>query len=912
MLIWVIPLVALAVIVYRMNGRIAQLEGNIEGLKRRLADVTQAIDREAIPRLPDAPADSDAILLEALTEKPEAAEPVQPPSDEESDADGPQPWSAAAKDQAEPVAAAAVASPVAKGDGIETALGTKWAVWVGGLALAFGGLFLVRYSIEAGWFGPAARLTMAAAFGLVLLGIGEFVRRTGFKVPVQGMDSAYVPSILTAAGAFTLFGAIYAAHAVYGFIGSGLAFTLLGMVGLGTLALALVHGLPMAGLGLIGALATPASVSSQSPNPWALFVYLAIVLVAAVAIARIRIWPMLATAAFAGVGLWALFYLVVAPVDPLVLLFVAAAMVAALALVWLRDAEAGEGVPNFSAPAITVAIFGAAIAIGMSQELPVVSPPYAAAIIAILLAAAVWRTQALPLLHSAGVAAVMMVLPVAVNRLEYPDMVDYPPALAEINALWPAGWALLALFLGAGLFVAARLVVAQPIRAAQWTGWAAIVPITVVASYWAIVGSPDIDLRYAALALALTLIYAAAAEYLARREDTPLVGSYAVSTALAGAGAAAVLTLHAGTSLVWTTALIGLAAALPALATRWRSYPALGWLSVAFFVVTSLRIAYDPSLVLAAWIPAIPSYGTLLLGYGLPALAFVYAAWQLARTTDGRPRLVMEVAGVLFVMLTVAALVRRAMTGGDVYTDELTLAEQAIYTLLALGAGGSLIAIGQRSPSVVMTYGSMALGCLSAFLIATLHFGLLNPLFTDESTGKIPVLNLLFLAYLLPAITAAGVALYARGKRPKWYSAMLGLLASLLAFAYLTLSVRRWYQGEFIGIWRDTTQLETYSYSALWLVFGVTLLVIGVRLHSWILRVASAALIAIAVLKVFLLDMAALEGVLRALSFIGLGAVLIGIGLFYQRLLTSSRPNSDNLVEATPPEPAQVVQPEPR
>ena len=38
-------------------------------------------------------------------------------------------------------------------------------------------------------------------------------------------------------------------------------------------------------------------------------------------------------------------------------------------------------------------------------------------------------------------------------------------------------------------------------------------------------------------------------------------------------------------------------------------------------------------------------------------------------------------------------------------------------------------------------------------------------------------------------------------------------------------------------------------------------------------------------LKVFLIDMAYLEGFLRALSFIGLGAVLIGIGLFYQRML---------------------------
>jgi uncharacterized membrane protein len=82
--------------------------------------------------------------------------------------------------------------------------------------------------------------------------------------------------------------------------------------------------------------------------------------------------------------------------------------------------------------------------------------------------------------------------------------------------------------------------------------------------------------------------------------------------------------------------------------------------------------------------------------------------------------------------------------------------------------------------------------------------------------------------------------------------------------------------------------VETYSYSALWLLLGVVVLAIGVRLGSQVLRIASAALIAAAVLKVFLFDMSELEGVLRALSFIGLGAVLIGIGLFYQKLLTGA------------------------
>ena len=39
------------------------------------------------------------------------------------------------------------------------------------------------------------------------------------------------------------------------------------------------------------------------------------------------------------------------------------------------------------------------------------------------------------------------------------------------------------------------------------------------------------------------------------------------------------------------------------------------------------------------------------------------------------------------------------------------------------------------------------------------------------------------------------------------------------------------------------------------------------------------------VAKVFLFDMADLAGIWRALSFIGLGLVLVGIGYLYQRVL---------------------------
>ena len=75
-----------------------------------------------------------------------------------------------------------------------------------------------------------------------------------------------------------------------------------------------------------------------------------------------------------------------------------------------------------------------------------------------------------------------------------------------------------------------------------------------------------------------------------------------------------------------------------------------------------------------------------------------------------------------------------------------------------------------------------------------------------------------------------------------------------------------------------TTDAEQYAYSAVWLVFGVVLLAVGVALKSQAVRLASAAVVILTVLKVFLVDMGDLTGFYQAISFIGLGAVLMGIG----------------------------------
>ncbi|MGT2468121.1 hypothetical protein ACVOMV_30100 [Mesorhizobium atlanticum] len=102
----------------------------------------------------------------------------------------------------------------------------------------------------------------------------------------------------------------------------------------------------------------------------------------------------------------------------------------------------------------------------------------------------------------------------------------------------------------------------------------------VLTALWLTFGDIDRDLGYALPALLLMLVFAVGGEWIARAEQPPLAGGPAVSFALGGAGVAGLLMLHMAFGSGWTTVLLGAAAILPALATRWRSYPALGWIAV--------------------------------------------------------------------------------------------------------------------------------------------------------------------------------------------------------------------------------------------------------------------------------------------------------------------------------------------
>ncbi len=910
----------LVILVFFLFSQNRKVTKRIDGLEKELAEVTRRMAAAAAGTA--LMADSRRIASEetgsaaaSLTAEETATEGEDTRIADPESAEAPE----AAKESMEPAVAGgetvgdapAPAGPAARPrpqrESLESYLGARWPVWVGGVALAFGGIFLVRYSIEAGLLGPAARLTLAAIFGLVLMAAGEIVRRRALPKISELYANAMIPGALTAAGTVTLLGTVFAAHAIYQFIGPATAFLLLAAISFSTIALSLLHGQALAGLGLLGSLGTPALVVTTEPSANALFGFLALTWGAVNVASRLRRWTIVPTLANVGLGLWTLLYVTSAAegFDPLPAVLALLVMLAGTVFYWPGSVYAGAiGPPK---PGISMLLARPPLQITLSVSLATLLPALimgvrqadeggivvfsAAALIAALAAVGASRVYAVWPALIAGAGAVLSILISAFTWFNYEIPVaaggqpDPAPLSFTVEIVSFLGLGAVFLLLGFAFLRRFRRSEAEFSLIWAYMMWA--IPVKLGFISFLNFGDFFRDWTHGLYGIGIGLAMLAVSQWLFRNAERLTEGrpDWPANLAVAGSFAGFILALHALTNGIATTLLIALLGFGYLLASRIRNWPALPWMMAAGIAIVFGRIAWEPTLIGVNSLGTTPFLNALLPGYGIPTLLAVASAWLLRGSADFRVRNVMQALGALAALITVAVLVRHAMNGGQLEGAVPTLGEQSIYTLITIGFSGILMTLDLRSPSPVFRWGSMIAGVIATMNVLSLHLFALNPFFSGEDTGPWPVVDLLLLGYLLPAFAYALVAWLARGRRPVPYVAMLAVAGAVLGFLWATLSVRRFWQGPNIADWKGFLPGETYTYSVVWLVIGVGLLVLGSRLDAKSLRLASAGLVLIAVLKVFLIDMSNLEGILRALSFIGLGAVLIGIGLFYQRIL---------------------------
>jgi uncharacterized membrane protein len=892
LLLLAFPVIAIVALVktININDRLRGMEARLAALEPKTAGAPGAapapiVTPQPVPP-PPAPEPTPAPIAQAAAvEPPSAPEPAAPPP--------PQPAAAVEPERV---------------IGFEEKFGTRWTVWIGGVALALGGIFLVKYSIEAGLIGPGLRLFFGALLAAALVAGGEWTRRQKQLAGFAALPAADIPSILTAAGTTVAYATVYAAYGLYGFLDPAFAFVLLGAVALATLAAALLHGPALAALGLVGAFVTPLLVASNAPNYWALYIYLTVVTAAAFALARLRLWPWLAFIAVAFGFAWLLPGMHDTRIEALnahlfhaLAGYVLSAVLIVAGFLSGPPAEPGK-VDPLSFILLSVYSFGALLLVLGSHHDPAALVVFTALTGATVVIA--WRTDAAAgAVPVAAVLASIVILRWALAP-EIAQLIAGPGAAgaaapqpwhADINSHIGLGLLFAALFGASGFLAQGRS--PSPLIPILWSAAGIATPLLIlIALYYRIAGF-ERSIPFAGLALLLAALNGYATETLGKRAPRP---GLAASGALYATGTVAALALALTFSLEKGWLTVALALMVPGIAwiANARPFPMLRWLAAAATVLVVARVGWEPRIV-GSDVGTTPIFNWILYGYGVPAISFWVAGHLLRQRADDKPSLMIDSAAILFTVLTAFLEIRHFMNGGDIYRQTSHLGELALQVCTGLAMTIGLEHIRHRTRSIVHDGAALALAALTLSGIVLGLWMVCNPMFTGESVGG-RFVNLILLGYGIPAVLAIVLAMQTRDVRPSAYRIAAAGVAVLLMLSYLSLEVRRLYHGPVLSNWA-TTDAEQYTYSVVWLAYGVALLLFGIAFRSQPARLASAAVTLLTVAKVFLIDMAGLAGVFRALSFIGLGLVLVGIGWLYQRLLFPPQSKATTAPTGAPP-----------
>ncbi len=750
--------------------------------------------------------------------------------------------------------------------GWEQRLGARAFLWIGAITLALAAIFLVRYSIEEGYLSPEVRVILAALFGFALIGGAEKLRSKDDRVA----------QALAAAGVAALYGSLFASVALYGMVskfaagGAAAALTAFGM------GLSLRHGILVAALAFVGGFASPAVIGSQEPNTPVLFGYLFAIAAGTLGVIRVRGWWLLGWGVLAGAVLWTVAWMLMGA-DTSELHWVGLFLVGVSGLfvwaTWRRMAEA-ENPPRdiaalvWSAIGITGALLVALIVQDGGRQ------------------TTGWAALAL---HGVGAFALGRWTP----RFQYATALAPVLSLAALVLWWlssrdvPADWsdarfAWLAVGFG-GLYAAGAFALLW--NAARPGFWAAL-SVTAALSHfllsWYVLRSAETGGSWGLISIGLAAPFLVGAERLVRWRETMPGATEALGFLAAGVaffiGAAIPLELNRE----WITVAYAIELAAVAAIAAQLGLVSLRQLCWPLLAVVVVRFVLNPE-ILKYPLGLTPILNWILWGYGISIAALMVALRFLRPTGDTRLVRAVEAVAALLVVVLLTLEVRSIFQPTAMDMLGSSFMERAFYVLVWGGFALAALWWARRDHDQVALWAWRLSGVAAALLVLVVQVVIANPVFEPAGVGTLPIANGLLLAYAVPAVMAGLARQWIDVEPDRRVDILTEVTASILAFVYVSFEVRHFFDPSFERSGFDADGLELYTYSIVWLLFGVALLALGFARKAAAFRHAGMVLVCIVVAKVFLIDMAGLQGLLRVFSFLGLGAALIGLGYAYRR-----------------------------
>ncbi|MCR8827529.1 DUF2339 domain-containing protein [Pseudosulfitobacter koreensis] len=768
----------------------------------------------------------------------------------------------------------------------------NWFYAVSALSLALAGLFLVQYGVENGLLPPAARVAAALAFGVALIGAGEYIRRRFGDD--EDAATAYLPSVFSGAGIVSLFGGVLSARLLYDLIGPEAALVGMVLVALIALVLGWFYGPLLAAVGVIGAFAAPFVVGGSSDDPTIFYGYFAIISAFGLGIDTLKRWAWVSvlSVVLAYVAGWLLvvgadqtigaFVVYVTAMALMALLIPARSLMPDHSGVQVHEIRKGAR-PNFptllAAGALGVTVVSLVmIAHGGVSE-------FWLSVLALSGLAAAWacwsveapalQDQTLLPVAGLGAAVALIGLDHAQVVSDYlntytdaPDA-DFPLAVSGLVAVGAVlslltAWRSMRGGAFAPLWAAAAAVIAPGLAVLIEVTWQ---PTQAIGAYpWA--------LHAAALAVMMGVL----AERFARVDGSEhrLRTAFFVLSALSCITFALVLIL----SLAALTAAIAVTVVVAAWLDRRFDLPHMGWFVAAGVATLGYRLVADPGLIWAVNVALFE----MLLAYGSAFAAMVAGLWLLRpRVAQGRRDeavLMLDSAAWSFGGILLTLLVYR--------TIAYVLDEDSVGSHWAMGLFASIwfaLALAQVQRMAgrrALRWGRAALGAVFAlFGLGALALGviLVSPLLSSwfaEVAGP-PVINTLMPAYLAPALVLA-LGVWRIGTLPRLLRLAMAVLAGALGVLWLFCVIRHFWQGsEAMELSRGMGQGELYSYTVALLLTGAVLFYQSMAAGSALMRRAGLVVIGLAVAKVFLIDISGLGGLVRVFSLLVLGLSLAGL-----------------------------------
>lgn len=747
----------------------------------------------------------------------------------------------------------------------------NWMTWIGAIALALGGVFLAKYSLEAGLLSPAMRLSAGGLFGIGLIAAAYYLHYK--RIVFEGFNN-YIPAALASGGFMTCFALMFLAYNSFTMLSAEWAFIGLAVIALCASAMAIKLGPLLAVIGIIGAYSVPIWVNTGSGQLFSLLIYVALVSVAAAVVAhkvqRVWLWYLL----WVGHIGWYLVGLTLFNYDT-VWLIGAYALLSILGLIAI--ARLGLG---FNTLEVRPHSFKRLVNLFPDHGLLLAF--IAPLMIAMLLSVFNLQWQIVALLSIAlllflvlknsrwdvwqGVSLVVALLLVVSAKQTY----AFDDALFIFKNEYGLGLLLALGLSGYGLYFGNK----YPKRLAFHL-LASLSVFVLVGTLYALIPNTALATAYPLWAVLLCLMSAVLIKFTQNNTTLWQRFSYWV-------GANANITLAITMLLSDSGLTIALAVQVLLLSLLIKKYN----VAMPHWPIKALVAALLLRLTLSPWTPSYDELSIFGLHWSLVVyplcIGLFFAAAKCFNTS--KLKIWLEGAALHCLALFVTTETSYQLVGHYPQLFSLSFYEQVLLSCNLLALGCVYLYRAQSAGQLGKLYrtAGLILSALAGLLLINTTLDN-NPLLMRLYVGETPIFNWVILIWLVPSLLALWLASLVKSLNAKLSQITLGV-SGLLALLAINTLIRQYWQGGFIYLDKATSDAELYSYSVIWLLLGALVVIAGHLKQQRLLQNVGLGILGAVIVKVFLIDMANLTGLLKALSFIGLGLSLVGLSWLFQKL----------------------------